>query len=151
MAFNSDEYIDVIVEQIANNFKTLDFVVRECPDLKEAKDKYEKLQDTKEKNFFVQSIDDLICDKYRTIEPLSVGLFGEWGSGKTHLLKLIKSCINKKEKDFFPQITIPVFFNAWRFEKEEHMIIPLFQTMLAELESYEYLATDEKVCSSWRG
>jgi len=145
MAFNSDEYIGVIVEQIAKNFKTLDVAVKACTNLKKAKDEYEKSLDKKEEDFFVQSIDDLICDKYRTIEPLSVGLFGEWGSGKTHLLKMIKSCINEKEDDFFPQITIPVFFNAWRFEKEEHLIIPLFQTMLAELESYEHMATDEKV------
>ena len=158
MAFNADEYIHVIVEQIAGNFDALRVAVEHCPDLEATIAKYRKLQDSGEDDFFAlksledkseayqQTIGDLVCAKYRTVEPLSVGLFGEWGSGKTHLLKLIEYRINQlqynpteEDPNIFPQVTIPVFFNAWRFEKEEHLIIPLFQTMLAQMQEYEHL------------
>jgi len=169
MAFNADEYIGVIVEQIGGNFSELERAVEHCPNLKKAIKEYRDLQNKEDflifkkpselklreastkVEIYQQSIGDLVCDEYRTVEPLSVGLFGEWGSGKTHLLKLIESRINqlqsnplKNEEDIFPHTTIPIFFNAWRFEKEEHLIIPLFQTMLAQLEAYERFTFNDK-------
>ncbi|CAA6806578.1 MAG: Unknown protein [uncultured Sulfurovum sp.] len=158
MAFNADEYIDVIVEQIAENFQELDKTVKACKALEEKEKKFRNTYDAikysrlelelKEQK---SELPEVICNKYKSIEPLSVGLFGEWGSGKTHLLKLIESQVNRVQLDqkndetkTFPQVTIPVFFNAWRFEKEEHMIIPLFQTMLTQLEEYEHMPLDAK-------
>jgi hypothetical protein len=156
MAFHVEQYIGVIVEQVAQNFQALERAVKGCPELKEAES---ELQQTDESGtsleiheantkvgIYEQSIDSLVCNyhAYRTTESLSVGLFGEWGSGKTHLLKLIESKIydiqlqeEGQEHQTFPQLTIPVFFNAWRFEKEEHIIVPLFQTMLATIEKFE--------------
>jgi predicted KAP-like P-loop ATPase len=64
------------------------------------------------------------CEYYRK----SVGIFGEWGSGKTKLLKGIDNYFKKNHDNI-----IPVFFNAWRFEKDKHIIIPLFKTMLGVL------------------
>ena len=163
MAFNADEYIAVIVEQIANNFTDLEYVIKNSPDLTKAIENYRTLQNKGQADFFAlreasvkveiyqKSIASLVGADYRTVEPLSVGLFGEWGSGKTHLLKLIESRINQlqtnplnHEKDSFPYTTIPIFFNAWRFEKEEHLIIPLFQSMLAQLEAYEHFTFKDK-------
>jgi hypothetical protein len=158
MAFHADQYIEVIVEQIAQNFQMLERAVKVCPELEKAKKKYRALQVKGEDDFFAlkeasdkveiyqQSIGDLVCANYRTVEPLSIGLFGEWGSGKTHLLKMIEARINESHDDF-PQITIPIFFNAWRFEKEEHIIVPLFQTMLAQLEAYEHMPLSNKAKS----
>lgn len=60
---------------------------------------------------------------------LTIGLFGEWGSGKTKLLQLIQEEIEKQEN----KLIIPVFFNAWRYEKEEHLIIPLLKTAFYEI------------------
>jgi predicted KAP-like P-loop ATPase len=164
MAFYADEYIGVIVEQIAENFSELERAVKLCPKLEKAKKEYRELLESDEEDFFAvkdaldkgkmyqQAIGDLVCAEYRTVEPLSVGLFGEWGSGKTHLLKLLESEINALNSNYslstkqklFPQITIPIFFNAWRFEKEEHMIIPLFQTMLAQMEAYKHVPLTKK-------
>ncbi len=146
MAFSADEYIEVIVDQIRCNFQQLEKTIKICPKLQEAIEEYQKSKTEKTKNeisLYRQSIGDIACDGYRSIEPLTVGLFGEWGSGKTHLLKLIKYKIS--QTDTFPAVTIPIFFNAWRFEKEEHIIIPLFQTMLAQLESYPYFGLGENV------
>jgi|GEM_PF-1723427 tRNA A37 threonylcarbamoyladenosine biosynthesis protein TsaE len=60
---------------------------------------------------------------------LTIGLFGEWGSGKTKLLQLIQEEIEKQEN----KLIVPVFFNAWRYEKEEHLIIPLLKTAFYEI------------------
>ena len=72
-------------------------------------------------------------------EPLVVGILGEWGSGKTLWLKSIESAFAQQlESDLkhaidngsWPDsITVPVFFNAWRYEKEEHLIYPLIKVM----------------------
>jgi predicted KAP-like P-loop ATPase len=75
-------------------------------------------------------------------KPIVIGIHGEWGSGKTTLLQEIQEKIenlNEKHKD----LIVPVFFNAWRFEKEEHLIIPLLKTLYYELEKRETLNNNE--------
>jgi len=148
----AEKYAEVIVGQIAGNFQELHKSIESCTKLKKTLDEYKKAHNQSEwsKFIFEKNIDEYIgyvdkskketgCNDYNKIEPLAVGLFGEWGSGKTHQLKLIKQNILYPPKDVqFPQTTIPVFFNAWRFEKEEHIIIPLFQTLLQAVEDYEY-------------
>ena len=148
-------YARVIVGQIADNFVLLEESVKSCDKLHTVLGEYKKAKEQGKisKFFFNRNIDEYtahvksveekegisLCDGYNTIEPLAVGLFGEWGSGKTHQLKLIKQNILYPPKDIkFPKTTIPVFFNAWRFEKEEHIIIPLFQTLLKSVEDAEF-------------
>ncbi len=66
--------------------------------------------------------------------PLAIGIFGQWGSGKSTLLNEIYAKIdgvklkshNTKQQDRY---IVPVLFNAWRFEKEEHLIIALLKTI----------------------
>ncbi|HEX2252885.1 MAG TPA: P-loop NTPase fold protein [Thermoanaerobaculia bacterium] len=52
----------------------------------------------------------------------AIGIFGQWGSGKTTLLSLIA---NRLPADRV--IVVP--FSAWRYEKEEHLIVPLLDTI----------------------
>lgn len=56
-------------------------------------------------------------------EPrFAIGIFGGWGSGKTTLLEAIE---RKLDSDF----VLPVRFSAWRYEKEQHLIVPLLDTI----------------------
>ncbi len=66
-----------------------------------------------------------------TPEPFTIGIYGGWGSGKTSMMRLMSQNI-EKESD-----AIPVWFNAWRYEKEEHLIIPLLATIITELNQRE--------------
>jgi len=63
-----------------------------------------------------------------TKEPITIGVFGEWGTGKTSLMKLIEQEVDKNNK------AISVWFNAWQYEKEEHLIVPLIATIRKEID-----------------
>jgi hypothetical protein len=60
-------------------------------------------------------------------EPqFAVGIFGGWGTGKTTLMSAIKAAL--------PESTlIVVDFNAWRFEREPQLLIPLLDSIRAAL------------------
>jgi hypothetical protein len=62
----------------------------------------------------------------------SVGIFGGWGSGKTTLMRTIEKRLNDK--------IVSVWFNAWRYEKEEHLIIPLLDTLRDALVTWAAVA-----------
>src|SRR3954463_2792873 len=52
----------------------------------------------------------------------AVGVFGGWGSGKTTLMQAIEDRLDNDR-------IVPVRFSAWRYEKEEHLIVPLLDTV----------------------
>jgi predicted KAP-like P-loop ATPase len=52
----------------------------------------------------------------------AVGIFGGWGSGKTTLMQAIRARLA-------PDRLVAVGFVAWRYEKEEHLIVPLLDTV----------------------
>lgn len=56
----------------------------------------------------------------------AVGIFGGWGSGKTTLMTAIKSALPA-------DTVVSVDFNAWRFEREPQLLIPLLDTIRAAL------------------
>lgn len=56
-------------------------------------------------------------------EPqFAIGIFGGWGSGKTTLMRAIQA-------ELEPASVVSVQFSAWRYEKEEHLIVPLLDTI----------------------
>jgi hypothetical protein len=56
----------------------------------------------------------------RSRPRFAIGIFGDWGSGKTTLMRAIEARVADK-----PRAILPVWFNAWRYEREEHLIVPL--------------------------
>ena len=60
-------------------------------------------------------------------EPrFAVGIFGGWGTGKTTLMSAIKAALPTSS-------LVVVDFNAWRFEREPQLLIPLLDTIRAAL------------------
>jgi hypothetical protein len=80
-----------------------------------------------------------------TAGPFSIGVFGEWGTGKTSLMRIVEAELKKRNNAERKKHThetkkeiITIWFNAWRYEKEEHPIIPLIGTIVKEVEKNEH-------------
>jgi ABC-type dipeptide/oligopeptide/nickel transport system ATPase component len=52
----------------------------------------------------------------------ALGIFGGWGSGKTTLMNAIEDQLDKDQ-------IITAQFNAWRYEKEQDLIVPLLDVI----------------------
>lgn len=89
---------------------------------------------------YVDTLHSIIKDKdFKT--PFCIGIFGKWGSGKTSFMHLLEKSL--LEGDTTPYV-IPAWFNPWRYEKEEHLIIPFLKTIESEIISYVTSKRTEK-------
>lgn len=61
-------------------------------------------------------------DRFDEIKMFS--LYGEWGSGKSSLMKYLEKDLNKEFNTFF--------FEAWQFEKDENLAVSLLEFMNAK-------------------
>ena len=79
---------------------------------------------------YSSTIVNMIKDSYPKI---SIGIHGEWGSGKTTLMKLIQSDLNNNDN------IITIWFNAWRYERENQFaLIPLLKTIQFSIPEEKY-------------
>ncbi len=53
-----------------------------------------------------------------TQTPLTIGIFGSWGSGKTSLMKMIEAGLKRTQESEGSRQTFSVWFNAWLYSKE---------------------------------
>lgn len=61
----------------------------------------------------------------KTLPPLTIAINGEWGSGKSSLMNLLRCDLQSYGMH-------PVWFNAWHHQKEEHLLAALLQTLRLE-------------------
>jgi iron(II)-dependent oxidoreductase len=81
---------------------------------------------------YVETLHSIIKDKdFKT--PFCIGIYGRWGSGKTSFMHLLE---NRLLKDDSSPHVVPAWFNPWRYEKEEHLIIPFLKTVESEINKY---------------
>jgi len=66
-------------------------------------------------------------------EPLTIGIYGKWGSGKSSLLNLIERNIEvfHKEKDDKPYIKF--HYNPWLYQTKDEMLFDFFDTLSRKL------------------
>ena len=63
----------------------------------------------------------------------TIGIFGGWGTGKTTLMQMMHE---KLKGDDYKECVVPVWFNAWLYEREKYLaIVPLLNTVLEEISS----------------
>lgn len=58
----------------------------------------------------------------------AIGILGSWGSGKTTLLRAIERNLAGNAN------VVPVWFDAWRYEKDPNLILPLLDVLREALE-----------------
>ena len=64
----------------------------------------------------------------RSRAEFAVGIFGTWGSGKTTLMRAIEEQLKGRDD------IVAVWFSAWRYEKEPHLIVPLLDVLREALD-----------------
>ncbi len=55
-----------------------------------------------------------------SIPHFTIGIYGEWGTGKTTLMKSIERNLSENQENN-EQSFLPIWFNAWRYEREDSL------------------------------
>jgi formylglycine-generating enzyme required for sulfatase activity len=99
-------------------------------------------------------------------DPLVIGIFGEWGAGKSHLLKLVYRLAQDQsaldiadrvlrasthvEGELPLTVTVPVMFQPWKYEHEPHLHVPLAIHVADALEdAWKTLPSDFEKVKVW--
>lgn len=75
-----------------------------------------------------------------TVLPVTIGVFGDWGSGKSSILQIIKSEFDKEENNN----SVCIYFNGWTFEGYDDAKAALLNAILKELEDNKKLSEEVK-------
>jgi formylglycine-generating enzyme required for sulfatase activity len=81
---------------------------------------------------YARALSDILLDP-NTHTPLTLGLFGSWGSGKTSLMQQLRRAV---EQDGGPGQARyrAVWFNAWKYNQEDALWRALLLVLLDDLE-----------------
>ena len=97
------------------------------------------IEDLNEKNDFFRSLDKvnfittfiINYSKHLKKDNMLV-LYGEWGSGKSTVIKAIEKGLNEgKLKEKYQTF----YFNAWKYEKDRNLAFSLFEFLIDKIES----------------
>lgn len=81
---------------------------------------------------------DIINDE--SVLPITIGVFGDWGSGKSSILKIVKEEFDKEDdKD-----SLCIYFNGWTFEGYDDAKAALLNSILKELEENKKISEEIK-------
>lgn len=72
--------------------------------------------------------------------PITVGLYGDWGSGKSSILKILQEQLEKDDD------TVVVYFDGWSFENFDDAKMALIQGIVDALESNEKFSQSQRRC-----
>ncbi|MCX9011091.1 MAG: P-loop NTPase fold protein [Candidatus Methanoperedens sp.] len=83
-----------------------------------------------------------IIQSKKTGTPLVIGIVGDWGSGKTSLMRTIEKKIQENKNDCPAQT---IWFNAWKFDKEDSIRRALLMRVLEELKPKGHLFSWDEI------
>lgn len=90
---------------------------------------------------------DGLIDVIRSVDAngsFTIGVYGQWGVGKTSLLKQIKECLDAPSENGSVDF-LTVWFNPWQFVADEHLVIPFFHVLTTSLYSDTKKTKAEKI------
>lgn len=70
--------------------------------------------------------------------PITVGVFGDWGSGKSSVMKMLEHSLQNNER------VTTIYFNGWQFEGYDDARSALIYSILIELAEHRRLAPEIK-------
>ncbi|AWV98786.1 KAP family P-loop NTPase fold protein [Arcticibacterium luteifluviistationis] len=92
-----------------------------------------EVKDLYHRDYFAETVADLISNSSNTKESTVIGIFSEWGSGKTDFLKRLKSRLNKS----YESENIVREFNPWRSSSGNDITEAFFSFLQGELKQYD--------------
>jgi gamma-glutamyl hercynylcysteine S-oxide synthase len=100
---------------------------------------------------YAKTISDIIAAKHNET-PLTIGIFGSWGSGKTSLMQLIRRNLDTYKKDENFRRCKTVWFQAWKYADEDKILAALIEVIFRTMEEdnlfEDIKATIEKVAKA---
>lgn len=73
-----------------------------------------------------------------TLLPITIGVFGDWGSGKSSIMKMLQRRLEDRDD------VASIFFNGWQFEGYDDAKSALLQSILLELDRYRRFTPELK-------
>ena len=89
-------------------------------------------------DYLVKAVEDIVMDD--TLTPSTIGVYGDWGSGKSSLMQMVeKALVEKYKKD-----VVCIHFNGWLFEGYEDAKTAFCGTILEELRKHKTIPSKVK-------
>ena len=70
--------------------------------------------------------------------PLTIGVFGDWGSGKSSIMRMLEQKLESDEK------ILTIYFNSWLFEGYEDAKVSVLENIILELSKGKTLSEEAK-------
>ncbi len=95
---------------------------------------------------YAKTLADIIANP-DTDTPLTIGVFGGWGQGKTSLMSMVRRRLEEETADT-PFPVRPVWFNAWLYSREKALWRALISRVLEKVRQFPTL--DQEALDSLR-
>lgn len=89
---------------------------------------------------------DLLVDviKDDTVLPVTIGVFGDWGSGKSSILKIVEQELVNGKEDGFHDGTLVLYFNGWVFEGYDDAKAALLESIIEKFDKHKTIGNKVK-------
>lgn len=78
-------------------------------------------------SIYVDTLKEIVMDTNIGQTPLTIGIHGAWGSGKTSLMQMLQNSLNDDVKS--------LWFNAWEYDKADSVWTALFQNLINQMDN----------------
>lgn len=78
---------------------------------------------------YAEKVQKLIQLNSSNPEPITIGIYGKWGEGKTSFLNLIENKIDHFPKKEGDKEYLRFHFNPWRYSSEDEMLFDFFDAL----------------------